>query len=167
MKFNFNNSETAAEELNAEIEQNVYLTNYRAVMITFDQTTSRVLKVTDTSVDKALDYMEKARNEHSRDITENYWDCYDSARGVMRRGFVSHIPHNAKVGYMVDLVESANEAEETKKAFLPYEAGIVRMPPFSPIMGDAFEGRDFDSNKLADEAKKYQEYRKLALEGKK
>ena len=165
MKLNFNNSETAAEELNAVIEKNLHLTNYRAVMVTFDQSTSKLLKVTHTTVDKAISYMENARNEHSRDLTENYWDCHDSSTGVKRRGFVSHIPHNADIGYMVDLVENDDIAEETKKAFLSYEAGLVRMPPFPPTMVDAIEGREFDPAKLANEAGKYQEYRKIALKG--
>jgi hypothetical protein len=165
MKLNFNNSETAAEELNAVINEHPHLANSRAVMVTFDQLSSKLLKVTHTTVDKAISYMENARNEHSRDLTETYWDCHDSSTGVKRRGFVSHIPHNADVGYMVDLVDDYATAEEAKKAFIDYEAGLVRMPPFPPTMIDAIEGRDFDPSKLANEAGKYQEYRKLALKG--
>ena len=165
MKLNFNNSETASEELNAVVNANPHLANSRAVTVTIDQTASKILKVTHTTVDGAIEYMDKARNEHSRDLPENYWDNYDSSSGCWRRGFVSHIPHNADVGYMVDLIDDHATAEETKKAFIDYEAGLVRMPPFPPTLIDAIEGRDFDPAKLANEAGKYQEYRNLALKG--
>jgi hypothetical protein len=165
MKLNFNNSETAAEELNAVVNANPHLANSRAVTVTIDQNASKILKITHTTVDGAIDYMDKARNEHSRDLPATYWDNYDSSTGCWRRGFVSHIPHNADVGYMVDLIDDHATAEETKKAFIDYEAGLVRMPPFPPTLIDAIEGRDFDPTKLANEAGKYQEYRNLALKG--
>ena len=161
----FNNPLTATDELSTVIDNNPHLATHRAVMASYNKRTGQVIKVTNTTVDQAIKYMENACSEDSRDQTEHYWDCYDSASGCFRRGYVSHIPHNAEVGYMVDLIEDTESAEATKKSWLSIEAGLVRMPPFSPTMLDAFEGRDFDPNKLANEAKKFKEYRNLAMKG--
>lgn len=153
----------ASQEFKNHLEQHTHLNSYRVLTIAYDKVSGSIRKVTNTTVDQAEKMFELNQSEESRDRTSNYWDCFDSSTQSFVRGYVSHFAHGDEVKYLVKFIEDKEEAEETKKAFLPLTKKVTRMPPFTPEMMKVFNGDNFDSAKLKAEADKFKTYKAMAL----
>ena len=156
----------ASQEFREYLDQNPHLSSYRIVIVAYDQITGAIRRVSNTSPDQAEKMLELNRSEESRDLTKNYWDCFDSATQSFLRGYVSHFAHGDEVKYLCEFVENEDEAEETKKAFLAMVKKVTRIPPFTPEMIKVFNSEDFDTAKLIAEAEKFKAYKAMALEQK-
>lgn len=156
----------ASQEFREYLDKNPHLSSYRVVIIAYNDITGAIRRVSNTSPEQAEKMLELNRSEESRDLTRNYWDCFDSATQSFLRGYVSHFPHGENVKYLCEFVENEDEAEETKRAFLPLVKKVTRIPPFTPEMMKVFNSEDFDSNKLRAEAEKFKAYKAMALEQK-
>ena len=155
----------ASQEFKDYLEGNPHLSSYRVVMVAYDSVTGAIRKVTNTSTDQTEKLFELNSSEESRDLTKNYWDCFDSATQSFVRGYVSWFGHGDQVKYLVEFVEDEQDADEIKKAFLPMVKKKTRVPPFTPEMVKVFNGEDFDVAKLRAEAEKFKTYKAMALEG--
>lgn len=155
----------ASQEFKEHLEQNPHLSSYRVVMIAYDSNTGAMRKVTNTSVDQAEKMLDLNQSEESRDLTKNYWDCFDTTTQSFVRGYVSHFKHGDSVKYLIEFIEDPQEADSTKKSFQPMVKKATRVPPFTPEMVKVFNGNDFDVAKLRAEAEKFKTYKAMALEG--
>ena len=97
-------------------------------------------------------------NEESRD--KYWWNNYDitTGPGLSRRGFTSYIPKGVNVDIMIEVHDTKSQAEETKEAFMRFEANLVREVPDSPERKKAETGKRFDLDRLVEEEIRRRKY---------
>lgn len=167
-------AELALEEVTKLGNQYPRLRDKYFTAFIIERNSNRIFKVRSVNFSGLKSTAIWIRSEESRD--RHYWNNFDSTLAPSKidnnghrpphykRGLTSWIPLGADVDLMIEVQPSKEAANQTKDAFVKFEANQVRRPPdATPELKKAQEGKPFDEEALYEELKSKQEYKHLYL----